>query len=152
MVFFSGGKKPRNKVNRTFEPPPAYLSCTGDPSRGKAVIGYTEQTRVSPIHVWVLARRLECLIQQIEIITRLICPKVGRASRKLHDQVVQQKQRVHIARDGCDDVCVMISRSELESLEQALAILADSKHFNEMCESLQKLLHSAGHGFPGTPG
>jgi hypothetical protein len=70
--------------------------------------------------------------------------KVGRAIRKLHDQVAVQRQRVEITRAGCDDVCVMISKCELESLEQALAILADTQGFAEMCENLKRLLERAG--------
>lgn len=70
--------------------------------------------------------------------------KVGRAIRKLHDQVVGQRKRVEITRAGCDDVCVMISKSELESLEQALSILADSEGFTEMCNNLKQLLERAG--------
>jgi hypothetical protein len=70
--------------------------------------------------------------------------KVGRIMRKLHDQVIGNRRRVEITRAGCDDVCVMISKSELDSLEQALAILADTEGFSEMCENLKKLLSRAG--------
>jgi PHD/YefM family antitoxin component YafN of YafNO toxin-antitoxin module len=70
--------------------------------------------------------------------------RVGKIIRKLHDQVVAQGKRVHITRAGCDDVCVMISKKELESLEQAIAIFADTEHFNEMCENLKRLLQNAG--------
>jgi len=70
--------------------------------------------------------------------------EVGQIIRNLHDQVAQKGRRVHITRDDCEDVCVMISRKELESLEQAIAILADTEQFNEMCENLRKLLKNAG--------
>jgi hypothetical protein len=70
--------------------------------------------------------------------------KVGKIIRKLHDQVAEQGKRVHITRAGCDDVCVMISKKELESLEQAIAIFADTEHFQEMCANLKKLLQNAG--------
>jgi hypothetical protein len=70
--------------------------------------------------------------------------KVGRIIRKLHDQVVGQRRRVEITRAGCDDGLVMISRAELETLENTLAIFADTAEFNEMCESLKNLLDTAG--------
>jgi PHD/YefM family antitoxin component YafN of YafNO toxin-antitoxin module len=70
--------------------------------------------------------------------------KVGKIIRKLHDQVVEQGHRVHITRAGSNDVCVMISKKELESLEEAIAIFADSEQFNEMCENLRKMLKNAG--------
>ena len=70
--------------------------------------------------------------------------RVGRSIRKLHDQVVGQRQRVEITRAGSDDTCVMISRSELETLERALGILADTDEFHEMCQSLKNLLNTAG--------
>jgi len=62
----------------------------------------------------------------------------------LHDQVVGQRRRVEITRAGCQDTCIMISRVELETLERALAIFADTDEFNEMCQSLKNLLNTAG--------
>jgi hypothetical protein len=70
--------------------------------------------------------------------------KVGRIMKKLHEQVVHQRHRVEITRAGCEDCCIMISRAELESLESALAIFADTAAFNEMCDHLKTLLKSAG--------
>ncbi len=70
--------------------------------------------------------------------------KVGKIIRKLHDQVVGQRRRVEITRAGCEDICVMVSKRELESLEQALAILADTAHFESLCQNLQSLLKNAG--------
>ena len=70
--------------------------------------------------------------------------KVGRIIRKLHDQVVGQRQRVEITRAGCDDGLIMISKAELQGLEKALAIFADTDEFNEMCKSLKNLLDTAG--------
>jgi PHD/YefM family antitoxin component YafN of YafNO toxin-antitoxin module len=69
--------------------------------------------------------------------------KVGKSIRRLHDQVCDQKRRVEITRAGSDDVCVMISKKELESLEAALQIFADTEAFEEMCEHLRKLLATA---------
>jgi len=70
--------------------------------------------------------------------------KVGRIIRKLHDEVVGQRRRVEIKRAGCQDGLIMISRAELESLEQALAIFANTSEFAEMCQSLKNLLNTAG--------
>lgn len=69
--------------------------------------------------------------------------KVGRTIRRLHDQVCGGNRRVEITRAGCDDVCVMISKKELESLEAALQIFADTQAFREMCDSLKRLLAAA---------
>ena len=43
---------------------------------------------------------------------------------KLHEAVGCGNGRVEVVRKGCADVCVLISKAELESLEQALEILA----------------------------
>jgi len=81
--------------------------------------------------------------------------KVGRIIRKLHEQVVSKRHRVEITRADCDDCCVMISKAELESLERAVAIFADTAEFTEMCENLKALLKTAGvvyapQGYPET--
>ncbi len=62
---------------------------------------------------------------------------------RLHDQVCTEKRRIEITRAGCDETCVMISRKELESMESALQILADTEAFAEMCNHLKKLLAAA---------
>ncbi len=68
----------------------------------------------------------------------------------LHDRVCGDKRRVEITRDGCDDVCVLISKRELESLEAALQILADTDAFQEMSRKIQELLATANevYGLP----
>ena len=70
--------------------------------------------------------------------------EVGHVIRNLHDRVCQQKHRIEITRDGCDDVCIMISRHELESLEQAMAIFADTTAFDDMCKQMKRVLQAAG--------
>ncbi len=70
--------------------------------------------------------------------------QAGGVLRDLHDQVCEGRQRVHLTRADCDDACVMVSRAELESLERALAIFADTKEFSEMCRMLSKILEAAG--------
>lgn len=76
--------------------------------------------------------------------------KVGRTMRRLHEQVCGEKRRIEVTRCGCDDVCVMISKKELECLETALQIMADTDSFNGMCDSLKKLLAQA-HEVFGAP-
>jgi PHD/YefM family antitoxin component YafN of YafNO toxin-antitoxin module len=59
---------------------------------------------------------------------------------KLHEAVGCGKGRIEVKRRGCDDVCVLISKSELESLEQALEILAASQEYKTMCESISQVV------------
>jgi PHD/YefM family antitoxin component YafN of YafNO toxin-antitoxin module len=77
--------------------------------------------------------------------------KVGKVMRKLHDQVCGSKQRVEITRPGSDDVCVMISKKELESLEQAMAVLTDTDAFLATCDQIKKLIAAAGMVHGPTP-
>jgi hypothetical protein len=70
--------------------------------------------------------------------------EVGQIMQKLHDHVVGQRRRVEVTCDGYADSLIMISRAELETLEQALAIFADTAEFNDMCQSLKNLLEKAG--------
>ena len=69
---------------------------------------------------------------------------VGKRIRRLHDQVCGHGQRVEITRAGCDDVCVMISKRELEALEQAVAMHSSSAAHGELCRQLSQLLTDAG--------
>lgn len=69
---------------------------------------------------------------------------VGDVMRRLHDQVCGSRRRVEITRADGDEVCVMISKHELESLEHALVVLAGSDHFGTTCRKLHDLLTSAG--------
>jgi hypothetical protein len=67
---------------------------------------------------------------------------VGQVSRelaKLHDEVVRFKGRIEITVDGCEDCCVLISKSELASLEQALAILSDTDGVKAMSGQIAQL-------------
>jgi PHD/YefM family antitoxin component YafN of YafNO toxin-antitoxin module len=70
--------------------------------------------------------------------------RVGRSIRKLHDHVCINGKRVEITRAGCTDRCVMISKSELETLENALEIFSNTEEFGKICASLQQLLETAG--------
>ena len=66
------------------------------------------------------------------------------ALEELHDRVARGHGRIVITRDGCDQVCVLISRAELESLEQALEILSGTADFQAMCKTLAAVAGSAG--------
>jgi len=46
------------------------------------------------------------------------------ALARLHQQVAEQHGRIEITRMGSDQRCVLISKCELDSLEQALQILS----------------------------
>jgi PHD/YefM family antitoxin component YafN of YafNO toxin-antitoxin module len=59
---------------------------------------------------------------------------------KLHEAVGCGNGRIEVTRRGCNDVCVLISKSELESLEQALEILAQSAEYKAMCDSLTSVV------------
>jgi hypothetical protein len=59
-----------------------------------------------------------------------------RTLAKLHEAVGCGHGRVEVTRRGCDDVCVLISKCELEALEQALEILAQSAEYKAMCDDL----------------
>ena len=58
------------------------------------------------------------------------------ALSRLHEEVGCKQRRVEVTRRGCDDVCVLISRAELESLERALEILTECADYKKMCEEL----------------
>jgi len=55
-----------------------------------------------------------------------------RSLGKLHDLVVRGHGRIQITRRGCNQVCVLISQAELESLERALEILSQTSEFQVM--------------------
>ena len=59
---------------------------------------------------------------------------------KLHEAVGCGKGRIEITRRGCDDACILISKAELESLEQALEILTQSAEYKSMCDNLSQLV------------
>lgn len=64
---------------------------------------------------------------------------VGRSLAKLHEEVVRFRGRIELTRDGCDDCCVLISKTELESLERALAILSDTDGVKAMSGQIAQL-------------
>ena len=62
------------------------------------------------------------------------------ALAEFHEVVGCGKGRVEVTRRGCEDVCVLISKSELEALERALEILADSAEYKAMCDNISQLV------------
>ncbi len=59
-----------------------------------------------------------------------------RALAELHEQVTRGHCRVQITRLGCEDVCVLISQAELDALERALEIFAQTDGYQAMCGEL----------------
>jgi PHD/YefM family antitoxin component YafN of YafNO toxin-antitoxin module len=57
---------------------------------------------------------------------------VGSGLARLHERVVRSRGRVEITVDGTDERCVILSKSELDSLEEALGILAETDAFRAM--------------------
>ncbi len=68
--------------------------------------------------------------------------QLGSGMARLHEQVVNRRSRIEITRDGCDDRCVIITKQELESLEQALGILAEMDEFKSMCAQIDQIVNS----------
>lgn len=56
-----------------------------------------------------------------------------------HANVARGHGRIEITRDGCDDVCVLISKAELDALERALEIFSQTPDFRSMCDHLASL-------------
>ena len=69
--------------------------------------------------------------------------RVRRTLAKLHEQVACGSGRVEIRRRGCQDVCVMISKCELEALEKALEILSECENYKAMCETVTQVAAQA---------
>lgn len=71
---------------------------------------------------------------------------VALSLQELHEYVAQRNARIEITRAGSEHRCVLISKQELDSLERALAILADTDDVRELSEKIAHLaaLTSAG--------
>ena len=63
---------------------------------------------------------------------------------KLHEVVGCRGGRIEVTRRGCNDVCVLVSKAELECLEQALEILTKSAEYKAMCDSIAQLVAACG--------
>jgi PHD/YefM family antitoxin component YafN of YafNO toxin-antitoxin module len=66
------------------------------------------------------------------------------ALNKIHEQVAGNHGRVELTRAGCDDVCVILSKAELESLERALEIFSETAEYKAMCDNLSRLAVACG--------
>ncbi len=73
-----------------------------------------------------------------------------RALANLHEVVGCGKGRIEVTRHGCEDVCVLISKAELESLERALQIFAESAEFERMSKQIAEVV-AATNGGAGAP-
>jgi hypothetical protein len=58
---------------------------------------------------------------------------------KIHETVAARCGRVELTRDGCDDVCVVISKCELEALERAVEILTECADYKSMCDEVARV-------------
>lgn len=67
-----------------------------------------------------------------------------RTLASLHELVGTGKGRIEVTRRGCDECCVLISKSELESLEQALQIFAESVEFQQMSKQIAEIVAATG--------
>jgi hypothetical protein len=67
-----------------------------------------------------------------------------RTLANLHGLVGNGKGRVEVTRRGCDDVCVLISKCELESLEQALRILSETVEYQQMSQQISEIVAASG--------
>jgi len=70
--------------------------------------------------------------------------RLRRTLTRLHEQVHARQGRIEITRDGCDHVCVLISKAELQSLERALEIFAETEAFKVMSEQIAQLVADCG--------
>jgi hypothetical protein len=67
-----------------------------------------------------------------------------RALANLHQTVGCGCGRIEVTRRGCEDVCVLISKAELESLERALQIFAESIEFQQMSRQIAEIVAASG--------
>jgi PHD/YefM family antitoxin component YafN of YafNO toxin-antitoxin module len=74
----------------------------------------------------------------------------GSGLARLHEVITRKKSRVEITRRGCDERCIIISKSELDSLEEALTILAGSEKFAAMHAQISQLAMGEDPGAPAT--
>ena len=67
----------------------------------------------------------------------------------LHKVVGMAKGRVEVSGPDCDD-CVLISKAELESMERALQIFAETLEFQNMSRQIAEIVAAAGGPPPMT--
>jgi hypothetical protein len=59
-----------------------------------------------------------------------------RALVRHHAEVARGFGRIEITHPDCPDVCVLISKTELESLERALEIFSATADYQTMCQEI----------------
>jgi len=64
----------------------------------------------------------------------------------LHEHVTRTDGRIEITRPGSDERCVLVSKAELDALEQALEILSASDTVRELRDQILTLAASTGPG------
>ncbi|HET6248737.1 MAG TPA: hypothetical protein VFE47_13625 [Tepidisphaeraceae bacterium] len=86
----------------------------------------------------------ESLFQSLDLM------RLRSAMDRIHEQVAAGHGRIELTRSGCDDVCVILSKAELESLERALEILSETSEYKAMCDNLTRLALDCGACGPAT--
>lgn len=76
---------------------------------------------------------------------------VAGALAQLHEQVCRSRVRVEVTRDGTDECCVLISKQELDALERALAILANTDELRAISERISQLASMTRGAYATTP-
>ena len=71
-----------------------------------------------------------------------------RTLANLHEAVGCGNGRIEVTRRGCNDVCVLISKCELDSLEHALRIMAETVEFQQMSSQIAQIVAAAGGPVP----
>ena len=71
---------------------------------------------------------------------------VAQSLPQLHEFVTRCNGRLEITRPGSDQRCVLISKEELESLEQALEILSNTADVRKIAQAVSELSHAAAEG------
>ena len=79
-------------------------------------------------------RERERLFQTLDV------TRFRQAMAKFHEVVGCGRGRIEVTRRGCDDVCILISKAELEALERALEILSESAEYKAMCDNISQLV------------
>jgi PHD/YefM family antitoxin component YafN of YafNO toxin-antitoxin module len=74
----------------------------------------------------------------------------GSGLARLHEVITRNKSRVEITRPGCEERCILISKSELDSLEEALTILAGTEKFAAMHAQLNQIAMNTDPGASAT--
>lgn len=64
--------------------------------------------------------------------------------QQLHEYVTRAFGRIEITRPGSEQVCILISKEELDSLERALEILSDTEDVRDLAGKIAYLASVTG--------